>query len=223
MTDFAAARANMVDTQVRTEGVTDHAVIGAMADIPRESFLMNRLQPFAYSDDDIVVKEATGTMPARYLIRPAPLARLAQAAEVSESDFALLVGCATGYMAAVLARLAGSVVAVEEDEQLASESSETLLELGIDNVAIVTGPLEAGYPSEGPYDVIILGGAVETVPEALFDQLREGGRLVAVLGYSRAGQAMVYTRTDDDIGRRVVFDAHIPPLPGFRKPQSFIF
>lgn len=223
MTDFTHARTNMVDTQVRPEGVTDHAIIGAMGDIPRETFLTARLRPFAYSDDDLLVKEADGDTPARYLVRPSPLARLAQAADIRQSDFALLVGCATGYMAAILARLAGSVVAVEADAGLADASSQTLVDLGIDNVAIVTGPLEVGLPSEAPFDVILLGGAVEEVPTALFDQLRERGRLVAVVGYGRAAQAMVYTRTDDDIGGRAVFDVHIPPLPGFRKPKAFVF
>ncbi|MCP4380290.1 MAG: protein-L-isoaspartate O-methyltransferase [Hyphomicrobiales bacterium] len=223
MTDFASARTTMVDNQVRTEGVTDHAIIGAMGDIPRESFLVSRLRPFAYSDDDLVVKEGDAESPPRYLLRPAPLARLVQAADIRQSDFALLVGCPTGYMAAILARLAGSVVAVEEDDQLVAASSETLVELGIDNVAVVSGSLEAGYPSEAPFDVILLGGAVEEIPPTMFDQLRDGGRLVGVVGYGRAAQAMVYTRTDDDVGGRAVFDVHVPPLPGFRKPKSFVF
>ncbi len=106
------------------------------------------------------------------------------------------------------------MVALELDEGLAAKASETLIEQGIDNVAVVTGPLEEGYPSEGPYDVILLGGAVEVIPQPLFEQLREGGRLVAVVGYGRAAPAMVYTHTDDDFGGRPVFDVHMPPLPG---------
>ncbi len=223
MTDFATARATMVDTQIRTEGVTDHAVLQAMEEIPRERFVPPRLRAFAYIDDDLEVKEPTGGDPARYLIRPAPLARLIQAADVSQSDFALVVGCPTGYAAAVLARLAGSVVALESDEELSASASETLVELGIDNVAIVNGALEAGYPSEGPYDVILLTGAVETIPQPLFEQLKEGGRLVAVMGYGRAAPATVYTHTDDDFGARPVFDVYLPRLPGFEKPKSFVF
>ena len=161
--------------------------------------------------------------PARYLIRPSPLARLLQEAEITKSDFALIVGSPTGYTAAILAHLAGSVVALESDEDLAARASEALIEHGIDNVAVVTGPLEVGYPSEGPYDVILLGGAVEVIPQPLFEQLRQGGRLVAVVGYGRAAPAMVYTRTDDDFGGRPVFDVHLPALPGFRKPKSFVF
>ncbi len=130
---------------------------------------------------------------------------------------------ASGYSAAVLARLAGSVVALESDADLAAQASETLVELGIDNAAVVTGPLDAGYPSEGPYDVIVVGGAVEVVPEALLDQLKDGGRLVAVVGYGRAASATLFTRSGDDIGSRVAFDADVRPLPGFRKPKAFVF
>jgi protein-L-isoaspartate(D-aspartate) O-methyltransferase len=223
MTDFATARATMVDTQIRTEGVTDHDVLQAMEDIPRERFVPPRLRPFAYIDDDLEIKAPTGEAPARYLIRPAPLARLIQAADVSQSDFALVVGGPTGYAAAILARLAGSVVALESDEELSASASATLVDLGIDNVAVVTGPLEAGYPSEGPYDVILLTGAVETVPRPLFEQLKEGGRLVAVMGYGRAAPATVFMRTDNDFGARPVFDAYLPRLPGFEKPKSFVF
>ncbi|MCB1495008.1 MAG: protein-L-isoaspartate O-methyltransferase [Bauldia sp.] len=223
MTDFASARATMVDTQIRTEGVTDHDVLRAMAEIPRERFLPAASRQFAYIDDDILVAEPAAGRPARYLMRPTPLARLMQEAEIGQSDFVLVVGCPTGYSAAILARLAGSVVALESDEELAAKASENLLDQGIDNVAVVTGPLEAGYPSEGPYDVILLGGAVETVPQNLFDQLKEGGRLVAVVGYGRAAPAMVYTHTDDDFGGRAVFDVHLPPLPGFQAPKSFVF
>lgn len=223
MIDFAKARTIMVDTQIRTESVTDHDIIAAMSEIPREMFLAPALRPFAYIDDDILVKDAEGGNPARYLIRPTPLARMLQAAEIGQSDFALIVGSPTGYAAAVLARLAGSVVALESDETLAANASEALTEQGIDNVAVVTGPLEAGYPSEAPYDVILLGGAVEEIPQPLFEQLKEGGRLVGVLGYGRAAPAMVFTHTDDDFGGRSVFDVHLPPLPGFQRPRSFVF
>jgi protein-L-isoaspartate(D-aspartate) O-methyltransferase len=223
MNDFASARSTMVDTQIRTEGVTDRAVLGAFGEVPRESFLSGSLRPFAYSDDDILVKEASGDSPARYLMRPAALARLIQAADIDRSDFVLIVGCPTGYAAAVVARLAGSVVALESDGQLAAKASETLIELATDNVAVVTGPLEAGYPSEGPYDVILLAGAVEVIPQSLFEQLKQRGRLVGVVGYGRAAPAMIYTHTDDDFGGRPIFDAHVPPLPGFRKPKSFVF
>lgn len=220
MTDYAVSRTIMVDTQIRTEGVTDHRIIRIMSELPRERFVPARARPFAYTDADITVKEDGHP---RHMIRPATLARLVQAAAIAPTDFVLLVGCATGYAAAVVAGLASSVIALESDEQLAASATETLTDIGIGNVAVVTGPLEAGYAAEAPYDVIFIDGAVELVPEALFAQLKEGGRLIAVVGYNRAAPAMVYTRTDDDIGERPVFDAYVPALPGFSRPHEFVF
>lgn len=223
MEDFAAARVKMVDSQLRTEGVTDYAILAAMGEVPRESFVPRRLRPLAYIDEDLLVKEASDAVPARYLIRPAPFARLAQLAEIAESEIILEIGCATGYSTAVLARLADSVVAVEVDADLATRASETLVELGVANAAIVTGLLAEGYPSEGPYDVILIDGAIEVVPDALLAQLRDDGRLVAVVGHGRAALATVFTRTGEDIGRRPAFNTHLPPLPGFAKPNAFVF
>jgi len=220
MTDYAAARTTMVDTQVRTEGVTDHRIIRLMGEVPRHRFVPARARPFAYTDADIAVKEDGH---ARRMIRPATLARLIQAAAILPTDFALVVGSATGYAAAVIAGLASSVIALESDEQLAASAAETLTDVGVGNVAVVTGPLAAGYAAEAPYDVIFVDGAVEDVPEALFAQLREGGRLVAVVGYNRAAPAVVYTKTADDIGEHPVFDAFVPALPGFSRPRAFVF
>ena len=223
MTDFASARTKMVDSQLRTEDVTDHALLRAMGEIPREAFVPARLKPFAYVDDDLLLAEAAGGRAARYLLRAAPLGRMVQALAVQPSDIVLDVGCATGYSSAVLARLANSVVALESDEALAAQATEALVELGIANAAVVTGPLEVGYPSEGPYDVIFVGGAVEVVPEPLLAQLKAGGRMVAVVGYGRAAVATLFTRTDSDIGSRPLFNSFLPPLPGFARPKSFVF
>jgi len=221
MTDYAAARTSMVDTQIRTEGVTDYGIIKTMGQVPRERFVPARARPFAYTDGDIAVKEDGRT--ARRMIRPATLARLIQAARIAPSDFVLVVGGATGYTAAVIAQLATSVIVLESDPELAAVATATLTDLGIGNVAVVTGALEKGYPSEGPYDVIFIDGAVEEIPQALFAQLKEGGRLIAVVGYDRAAIAMVYTKTDDDFGGHVAFDAFIPALPGFARPKTFVF
>lgn len=220
MNDNAAARTTMVDTQIRTEGVTDYRILRLMGEVPRERFVPARARPFAYTDADIAVKDDGH---ARRLIRPATLARLVQAAGIAPSDFVLVVGGSTGYSAAIVAGLATSVIMLESDEELASAASATLMELGIGNVAVVSGPLEEGFPSEGPYDVIFFDGAVDEVPHAFFSQLKEGGRLVAVVGYDRAASAMVCTRTDDDIGVRPVFDAFVPALPGFARPRAFVF
>jgi len=220
MIDYAAARTLMVDTQIRTEGVTDYRLIHAMNEVPRERFVPSRARPFAYTDIDIAVKEEGHV---RHMIRPATLARLIQAATIAPTDFVLVVGSATGYAAAIIASLASSVIALEADEQLAAGATATLTDIGIGNVAVVTGPLEEGYPAEAPYDVVFVDGSVEVIPEALFAQLRDGGRLVAVVGYNRAASAMVYTRTDNDFGGLPVFDAFVPARPGFSRKREFVF
>lgn len=222
MTDFAAARKKMVDSQLRTEGVVDPDVLAVMGSVPREAFVPARLKDLAYIDEDLPLDGSTGTEPRR-LMRAAAFARLIEAASIAKSDIVLDVGCATGYSAAVLAGLADSVVAIESDSALAGAATANLTGLDITNVAVVTAPLDPGYPDEGPYDVIVLEGSVEVVPDGLFAQLKEGGRLVAVVGYGRQALATVFTRTDGDIGRRPAFDAKVPPLPGFSRPKAFAF
>ena len=223
MDAFAKARNKMVDSQLRTDGVTDLDVLAVMGEVPREYFVPVDLKPLAYIDDDIHIKPGAEGTPARYLTEPAPFARLVQLADVGKTDIALVIGCGSGYSAAVLARLADSVVALESDPDLAQWASEALIELGIDNAAVVNAPLEPGYPTEGPYDVILVDGAIESVPDALRDQLKEGGRLVAVVGRGRSANAMLYTRSNDEIGGRAAFNADVRPLPGFQKPPAFVF
>jgi len=223
MSDFARLREGMVESQVRVVNVTDRRLLAALGEVPRERFVPLRTRPLAYIDEDLVVKEADAGQPARYLMEPAPFARLVQACQIGPDDVVLDIGCGTGYSAAVIARLASSVVALECDAELAQQAAEILSELGTDNVAVVTGRLEAGYAGEGPYDVIILGGAVEVVPEALFAQLKDGGRLAAVVGRGRSALATLYVKDAGDIGERTVFDAHVRPLPGFERPKSFVF
>jgi protein-L-isoaspartate(D-aspartate) O-methyltransferase len=223
MEDFADARRKMVDSQLRTENVTDHAVLDAMGAVPREAFVPPHLRPLAYLDRDIALKESAGASPQRFLMRAAPLARLLQLADLAPADRALVIGSGTGYSAAVLDRLVGSVVALESDPALSAQASRNLAELGIANIDVVVGPLDTGYPSAGPYNLILLDGAVEMLPAALFDQLEEAGRLVAIVGYGRTGAATLFTRNDDRMGSRPAFDASVPPLPGFRKPEVFVF
>ena len=157
MTDFASARTAMVNSQVRTEDVTDNELLAAMGEIPRELFVPDRLKPFAYIDSDLPVSD---DLPPRYLMAPAPFAKLVQLAELDGTPLVLDIGCGTGYSTAVLARLAHSVVAVESDPVLAGLATRSLAALGISNAEVVTGSLEVGYPSAGPYDAIVLEGAV---------------------------------------------------------------
>ena len=222
MEDFAVARTKMVDSQLRTEQVTDYGILAVMGAVPRELFVPQHQRALAYLDKDIAIKSA-GEGPPRYLMEAAPFARLLQLAEINPTDVVLDIGCGSGYSAAVLSRLAGSVVALESDAVLAAEASRHLSQLGVTNVKVVTGSLEAGHPTDGPYDVIIVEGSVETLPAALFGQLKEGGRLVAVVGYGRTGMATLCTKSENQIGRRTAFNAAVRPLPGFRKPQAFVF
>jgi protein-L-isoaspartate(D-aspartate) O-methyltransferase len=223
MDDFRVLRTKMVDSQLKTEGITDPAVLSAFGSIPREQFVRPQLKPIAYVDRDLVIRPADGAGPGRYLMEPAPLARLFQAAEINPQDTVMVVGTGSGYAAAIAGRLARGVAAVESDLGLAAEAARALAAVGAANVSVVTAPLTAGYARGAPYDVILLDGSVEVVPDALFAQLHEGGRLVAIVGAGRAGEGTVYTRTDDEIGSRPVFNAGVHALPGFERPAAFAF
>lgn len=223
MIDFAAARRIMVDSQVRTSDVTDLRVIAAMLDVPRERFLPVGQADLAYLDFDAPVTSAERGQPARRLLKPMVLAKLLQAAEIADGDHVLDVGCATGYSSAVLARLASSVVALEQDAALAELAHDNLGALGLNQVQVVSGPLAEGWPPQRPYDVILLNGASEVVPKALLQQLKPGGRLVGVLGRGPAGKAMLYCSIGGECGGRRIFDAAAPLLPGFTAPLAFVF
>lgn len=217
MNDSAAARRHMIESQIMPSGVTDRGLLAALEAVPREIFVPKSLRGVAYVDEDLEVA------PGRYLMEPRVFARLLLAAGIGEDDVVLDVGCGRGYHTAVLARLAGTVVALESDEELAAQASETLTELGVDNAAVVGGPLAEGYPSQAPYDVIFLSGAVEEVPEALGEQLDPSGRLLAVIGTGGAGQATLMLRHGETLARRSLFDAAIPLLPGFEVEPGFVF
>lgn len=213
----------MVDGQLRTTDVTDAAILEAMLSVPREEFVDSARRALAYIDEDVPVASAGDGARQRYVMEPSPFAKLVQLADIRPSDFVLDVGCATGYSSAVLSRLASSVAALESDAVLAQKASATLSRLGFDNVAVVEGSLTAGYPSEAPFDVIFVGGSVEQVPEALFAQMKEGGRLVVVEGAGNSGKARVYVKFDEIITGRSVFNAAVKPLPGFERVRTFEF
>jgi protein-L-isoaspartate(D-aspartate) O-methyltransferase len=215
MTDFAAARRHMVDGQVRTTDVTDLRVISAMLEVPRERFMPQASAAIAYLDLDVPVEGG------RRLLRPMVLAKLIQAAELEATDRVLDVGCATGYTAAVLARVASQVVALEQDASLAKAAREALS--SYPNVDAVNGTLAEGWPKAAPYDVAVLDGATDVVPHALCQQLKDGGRLVCVLGSGPGSKAMLYRRSGGDVGGRPVFDASAGLLPGFAKTPVFAF
>lgn len=213
MTDFAAARINMVENQVRCNAVTDHAVLAAMSAVPRETFTPPANQAVAYMDEDLPVGHG------RYLMQARAFAKLCQAAAIGSADTVLDVGCATGYSTAVLALIAGKVVALEENPALA-EAAATALK-GI--ATVVTGPLAEGAAKQGPYDVIFVNGLVPAKPEQLCKQLAEGGRLVAIVGEGPVAQARVYVCAAGTVTSRVVFDTPAQPLPGFEIEKNFVF
>lgn len=218
MIDYAAARLNMVESQLRTNKVTDEAVLDAFLAIPRERFVPASLRGNAYIDDDIPLGGE------RWLMEPMVLARLLQLAAVERDDTVLDIGGATGYGSAVLARLARSVVAVEADAELVRQAGARLRELGFANAAVIEGPLTEGYAGRAPYDAIVIEGAVAQIPEAVTRQLAEGGRLVAVVKKPGGiGRAVLMTRSGGVLSQRPAFDAAVRPLPGFQPRPSFVF
>lgn len=219
MTDFATARRHMVDGQVRTADVTDLRILGAMQEVPRERFVPPQASGLAYLDLDLAV--GAGDAAGRRLLRPMVLGKLLQAADIGSTDRVLDVGCATGYAAAVLARFAGEVVALEEDSGLADAARKALA--ADPKVKVATGALVQGWAQGAPYDVILLEGSTEIPPRTLCRQLKDGGRLVCVLGSGPDGRAVVYRRSGDDIGYRSFCDAAAPLLPGFAKAPEFAF
>ncbi len=222
MTDFAAARLNMIESQVRPNGITDRRIIAAMETLPRERFVPASRAALAYMDEDVVLEPADSSHGPRALIEAMAFARMLQHAAIRPGDKALVVGAGTGYGAAVIAALANKVVALESDPVLAAAAHANLA--GLSNVKLVEGPLESGAGAEQPFDVIVLEGRVEDVPQALLGQLADGGRLVAVVGTSVVAKATVFTRSEAVMAARQVFDASITALPGFKKKTpAFVF
>lgn len=217
MLDPAVQRANMVASQLRTNDVTDARIQDAMLTIPREDFVPENSKSLAYAECCISLK------PGRVMLDPRAFAKLAELAAIRPEDVALDVGCGTGYSSAVLALLAGKVIALEEDAELAARAEANLPSVGALNVQVVRGALADGCPQAAPFDVIFVNGSVETDPKSLLAQLRNGGRLVTVKRAGAAGYGCVYLNHEGAIGCRTAFDAHLPILPGFEKPRSFVF
>ncbi len=218
MVDFAAARSNMVESQIRTNKVTDPHLLDAFQTTPRERFVPEPLRGIAYIDEDVALGGE------RFMMEPMVLAKLLQAARPGPGDVALDLGCGSGYATAILSRLVATVVALEVDAGLAAAANQTLDELEIDNAVVVEGRLAEGYPKQAPYNVILLNGAVSEVPLAIADQLAEGGRLVTVVSVGAGlGRATLMRRDSGVISSRILCDAAVPVLPGFEAAPGFVF
>lgn len=216
--DFAAARRNMVESQLRTNQVTDAAVLAAMGELPRERFVSEGISDIAYVDEDLKIGDD------RFLMEPMVLGRLLQVVAPQSEDVALCVGCGSGYASAVLSRLCGAVFALESGADIAQRATGLLSDLGIDNAFVVEGALEAGWAKEAPYNVILLEGAVAEVPQEILDQLADGGRLVTVIRTEFGiGTATLLEKRHGLVSRRALFDANIPVLSGFEIKAGFVF
>jgi protein-L-isoaspartate(D-aspartate) O-methyltransferase len=227
MIDYEQQRLTMVESQLRPNQVTDRALLAAMGALPRERFVPIASRPFAYMDDGVEVWPAIDGAPARYVLAPVLLARLIQLAGIGPDDRVLDIGCATGYSTAVLALLAGSVIGLEAEPELADAARHALHELArvypLDNAGIVTGPLNEGYRAGAPYDVILLNGSVPRLPDSLVPQLKEGGRCVSVVAGNAAGKAYLFVKADGTVSGVPHFDAGAKPLPGFTPMPCFTF
>ena len=218
MTEFGAARAHMIESQLRPNKVIDARVLDAFGGIRRELFVPDHLRVVAYIDEDLPLGGG------RYLMEPMVVARLLQAAQIERTDKVLIIGAGTGYEAALAAALARSVIALEEDPELARRARAALVEHFIASVSVVEGPLPQGYRPRAPYDVVLFCGAVADVPSEIDTQLAEGGRVLAVVkSANRIGRATLWARTGGVMARRVLFDAATPLLPGFSPKPAFAF
>lgn len=221
MLDFAQARRTMVDSQLRTYDVTDRALLAAMGETPRERYMPGGRESFAYIDRNITLTTPDSADP-RVMLTPMVLGRLIQALEIEPNTRVLDAAAGFGYASAVMRRLGAQVTALETTEELASEARKRLAEDAQD-VVVKTGSLLRGLPDEAPFDAILINGAVSDRPEALLQQLAEGGRLACLTSGDGAGRAVVYVRTGDAFGVRTVLDATAPLLAEFRPAPAFVF
>jgi len=216
--DYALTRSNMIDGQIKTNRVTDPFVLDAMGEVPREAFVPTSKKGIAYVDDAVEIGNG------RYMLEPMVFARMLEAAELSEDDIVLDIGCNSGYSTAVLAKIASMVVGLECDEELAKTASGKLSEVGIDNAVIVTGALKDGVEKQAPFNVILFNGAVSDVPDSIKNQLADSGRLIVIEeGKATMSTVAVYTRNGDVFSKRDLFEAGVAPLPGFEAEAGFKF
>jgi protein-L-isoaspartate(D-aspartate) O-methyltransferase len=215
VSEFDQARNHMVDCQIRPSDVTDGSILAAFMHVDRHAFTPRSRLATAYADGEVITGDN------RVMMRPRDMAKLIQAAEIKPSELVLDIAGGRGYSCAVLARLAETVVGLEDDEDSLSRSSDLLSAAGADNAVVIKGDLKAGVPGQGPFDVIFVNGSIEEVPAAWLEQLSDGGRLVAVIRRGPIGKATVFTCSDAGIGERVVFDSNASLLPGFEAEKAF--
>lgn len=216
MTDFSQRRTTMVDTQVRPSDVTRFPIIDAMLTVPREDFVPPQRREAAYVGEHIALG------PNRVVLDPRTLAKMLDAADIEPDEMVLDIGSGLGYSAAVAARMAEAVIALEEDATLVAEAERALSEAAADNVAVIEGPLAEGAEKHGPYDVILIQGAVQRMPQAILDQLKDGGRIVAIFAEGALGVVRVGYRIDGAVNWRYAFNAGAPVLPGFEASRAFV-
>ncbi len=217
MADFALRRRTMVDTQIRPSDVTKFPIIQAMLEVPREAFVPGEVREAAYMGEHLPLDEG------RVILDPRVLSKMLDALEIEPEDVALDLGCGLGYSTALLAYMCEAVVAVEEDAARVAEAQTTLSERGFDNAAVLEGALADGAAKHGPYDIILVQGGVETVPQAITDQLKDGGRIAAIFMDGALGTVQVGLRRGDRLSWREAFNAGAPLLDGFRKEPVFQF
>lgn len=217
MPDFAAARTMMVDCQVRPSDVTRYPIIEAMLTVPRERFVPASLTAVAYAGQHVPLGEG------RVLLDPRVFGKMVDGLEIGTGDLVLDIGCGYGYSAAVIARLCEAVIATEEDAQMAAEAARLLAEEGADNAVVGETALTAGDPDHGPFDVMVIEGGIEVLPDALADQLKEGGRIAAIFMRGMSGQVRIGVKSGGRIAWRHAFDATAPVLNGFEAPTGFEF
>ena len=215
MTDFAARRTMMVDTQVRPSDVTKFPIIDAMLSVRRELFVPSEQIEAAYISENI------GLAPGRVVLEPRTFSKMLDAVNIEGDELVIDIGAGYGYSSAVIAQMAEAVIAVEEDEALATDAQSVLSDEGVDNVVVHTGPLTEGAAEHGPYDVILVQGGVAELPSGLLDQLKEGGRIGCLFMEGALGVARVGYKLDGDISWRYAFNASAPVIPGFEKKVAF--
>ncbi|WP_298842804.1 protein-L-isoaspartate O-methyltransferase [uncultured Roseobacter sp.] len=217
MTDFAARRTMMVDTQIRPSDVTKFPIIDAMLTVRREDFVPASHREAAYMGENLPLA------PGRVMLEPRTLAKMLDALDVSNAELVLDIGVGLGYSSAVIAHMAEAVVAVEEDPDMARDAQEALSEAGADNVIMHEGPLTEGAAQHGPYDVMVVQGGVRELPDALMDQLKEGGRIACLFVEGALGEVRIGRKSDGAVSWRMSFNAGAPVLPGFDRAAAFEF